>query len=230
MKTQAKSAARPPTTVTQRPSTIAAVSSASGAVPKQQSIVSSFAALTPYEKRSKRSRHITDKVSHFLAKHMMPISTVVKVGFKKLIKTLDCRYELLGRKYFSQTAPPKLYNRCRGKLENKLRLCETLCHYHWPLVQPYLGTSLTIHYAISQGLKDALAFWGISEDRQVCITAENGANIVKAVALKQWTHLHCFGHRLHLAFGKLMNWFYKAHLFYKKYFFHYWGIVKYNNE
>ncbi|KAK1900649.1 Zinc finger BED domain containing protein 4 [Dissostichus eleginoides] len=36
------------------------------------------------------------------------------------------------------------------------------------------------------------------EARQVCITTDNGSNIVKAVSLNKWKRLQCFGHRLHL--------------------------------
>lgn len=51
---------------------------------------------------------------------MMPISTVEKDGFKKLIKVLDGRYELFCGRYFSQTALPQLYNECRGQFEIQL--------------------------------------------------------------------------------------------------------------
>jgi len=57
---------------------------------------------------------------------------------------------------------------------------------------------------IAQGLKEALASWGLCEDQQVSITTDNGSNIVKAVTLNNWTRLQCFGHRLHLAIGKLV--------------------------
>lgn len=201
----------------------------SGAVPKQKSIVSSFVAITPYEKSSKRSKDITRAVSYFLAKEMMPLSTVEQDGFRKLVKVLDSRYELPGRKYFSKTALPQLYEECREKLENNLRnvkyFATTSDLWSSRTSEPYM--SLTIHYIdeewclqsrclqtayfpedhtaeiLSAGLEDALASWGLSEDRQVCITTDNGANIVKAVSLKNWTRLQCFGHRLHLAIGKL---------------------------
>uniref|UniRef100_A0A9J7ZG55 Uncharacterized protein n=1 Tax=Cyprinus carpio carpio TaxID=630221 RepID=A0A9J7ZG55_CYPCA len=197
----------------------------SGAVPKQKSIVSSFVAITPYEKSSKRSKDITRAVSYFLAKEMMPLSTVEQDGFRKLVKVLDSRYELPGRKYFSKTALPQLYEECREKLENNLRnvkyFATTSDLWSSRTSEPYM--SLTIHYIdeewclqsrclqtayfpddhtaeiLSAGLEDALASWGLSEDRQVCITTDNGANIVKAVSLKNWTRLQCFGHRLHLA-------------------------------
>ncbi|XP_076880239.1 E3 SUMO-protein ligase ZBED1-like [Brachyhypopomus gauderio] len=88
-------------------------------------------------------------------------------------------------------------------------------------IQPYM--SLTVHYidedwklqsaclqtcyfpedhtgeVISQGLIDALGSWNLSEDRQSCMTTDSGTNMVKAVKLNEWSHLQCFGHRLHNA-------------------------------
>ncbi|XP_039901550.1 E3 SUMO-protein ligase ZBED1-like [Simochromis diagramma] len=55
---------------------------------------------------------------------------------------------------------------------------------------------------IALGLSEALASWGLSEDKQVCITTDSGTNIVKATSLNDWTRLQCFGHRLHSAIEK----------------------------
>ncbi|KAL1276600.1 hypothetical protein QQF64_036223 [Cirrhinus molitorella] len=44
-----------------------------------------------------------------------------------------------------------------------------------------------------------LAAWDLQEEQQVCITTDNAANIVNAVAINKWNRLQCFGHRLHLA-------------------------------
>ncbi|XP_049337568.1 E3 SUMO-protein ligase ZBED1-like [Astyanax mexicanus] len=199
--------------------------SSSGVSPKQQSIVATFASITPYETKTKRHQEITKAVTYFMAKDMMPLSTVEKEGFKNLVKVLDSRYQLPGRKYFSQTALPLLYEECRAKLEAELKLVRhfatTADMWSSRTSEPYL--SLTVHYIdeewnlqnrclqtafvpedhtaeiISHALEDALASWGLREERQVCITTDNGANIAKAVSLKKWTRLQCFGHRLHLA-------------------------------
>lgn len=56
---------------------------------------------------------------------------------------------------------------------------------------------------IATGMREAVAAWGLDERRQVCITTDNAANMVKAAALNKWTRMQCFGHRLHLAVGKL---------------------------
>lgn len=225
MKTRAESAQPVTATYTRSISSVATTSGAAAAPqPKQQSIVSSFAAIAPYEQHSKRRKTITHAIAFCLAKDMMPLNS----GFEHLIKVLDPRYEIPGRKYFSQTAMPQLYDECRGKLETELKevkyFATTSDLWSSRTSEPYL--SLTIHYIdkewalqstclqtvyfpedhtaeiISQGLEDALESWGLSEDRQVCITTDNGANIVKAVALKGWTRLQCFGHRLHSAIGE----------------------------
>ncbi|KAF7214478.1 zinc finger BED domain-containing protein 1-like, partial [Nothobranchius furzeri] len=201
------------------------------AQPKQQSIISSFSAVAPYEQNSKRSKSITKALSFCIAEDMMPLNTVEKEGFKYLIKVLDQRYEIPGRKYFSQTALPQLYDERREKLEMELKdvsfFATTADLWSSRSSEPYL--SLTIHYMdkewtlqstclqtayfpedhtaeiISRGLEDALESWNLSKDRQVCITTDNGANIVKAVALQGWTRLQCFGHRLHSAIGGSMK-------------------------
>lgn len=198
---------------------------------QQQSLHSAFSNVTPYDKKSKRHCDITNAVAYCLAKDMLPINTVENDGFKRLIKVIDPRYELPGRKHFSQTALPKLYSECREIVETELQnvsyFATTSDLWSSRTSEPYL--SLTAHYidqdwnlkskclqtayfpvdhtgeAIALGLSDALESWGLSEDKQVCITTDSGTNIVKATSLNNWTRLQCFGHRLHSAVGKLQS-------------------------
>ena len=41
--------------------------------------------------------------------------------------------------------------------------------------------------------------WGLSEEKQICITTDNGSNLVRACHLLNWLHIPCFGHNLYLA-------------------------------
>ncbi|MBN3297773.1 ZBED1 protein, partial [Amia calva] len=52
---------------------------------------------------------------------------------------------------------------------------------------------------IAHGLWEVLTSLNLKEENQVCITTDNGANVVKATELNNWVRLQCFGHRLHLA-------------------------------
>ena len=114
----------------------------------QQSISQSFACVTPYEKTSKRHGEITEAITRYLAKDMMPINTVTKDGFVSLIRKLDRRYSIPSRNYFSQVAIPKMYDTCRKTVESELGQIE---HYActtdlWSsrTTEPYI--SLTVHF------------------------------------------------------------------------------------
>ncbi|KAM8723706.1 E3 SUMO-protein ligase ZBED1-like isoform 2-T2 [Acanthopagrus schlegelii] len=54
-------------------------------------------------------------------------------------------------------------------------------------------------------LREALASWSLREEKQVCITTDNGSNVIKAASLNKWMRLQCFGHRLHLAIENAMK-------------------------
>lgn len=74
---------------------------------------------TPYPTTSPRHKEITDAIAFHLAKDMAPVTTVAKDGFKKLIQTLDKRYCVPSRNYFSHVAIPALYNKCRETVETE---------------------------------------------------------------------------------------------------------------
>lgn len=199
------------------------------ATTQQQTIVSAFSSTVLYDKKTKRHKDITNAIAYCIGKDMLPISTVENEGFKKLIGVLDPRYELPGRKHFSLTALPQLYAECREMVERQLQtvsfFATTSDMWSSRTSEPYM--SLTIHFidkdwnlqskalqtayfpedhkgeVIAPGMIEALASWGLSEDRQVCITTDSGSNMVKATSLNKWTRLQCFGHRLHSAIGKL---------------------------
>jgi hypothetical protein len=204
-------------------------SSTSKRKPYQQTIMSALSSIAPYEKTSKRHKDVTHAITQFLAKGMLPIRTVEREEFKNLMRVIDPRYQLPGRKHFSQTAIPHLNAECRGMVERDLRavayFATTSDLWSSRTSEPYL--SLTAHYidqdwamkskclqtayfpedhtaeAIASGLTESLGSWGLSESKQVCITTDSGANIVKATTLNNWTRLQCLGHRLHSAVGKL---------------------------
>ncbi len=99
-------------------------------------------------KKTKRHGDITKAVAYCIAKDMLPISLVENEGFKNLIHVLDPRYELPGRKHFSQTALPRLYTECRETVERQLQnvqfFATTSDIWSSRTSEPYL--SLTIHF------------------------------------------------------------------------------------
>ncbi|XP_035848419.1 zinc finger BED domain-containing protein 1-like [Sander lucioperca] len=156
---------------------------------------------------------------------MMPVNTVTKPGFKNLVTTLDKRYNMPSRTYFSQIAIPELHRQCRQRVAMELKTIQffaaTTDMWSSHTAEPY--QSLTVHYItedlqlkacslqtayfpedhtgenIAAGLREGLECWDLNEDNLVCITMDNASNMVKAAQLNEWTRLQCFGHRLHLA-------------------------------
>lgn len=114
----------------------------------QPKIKESFARGTPYEKTSRRHKQITDAIARLIAKGMVPIYLVEKKVFRDLIHTLDPRYVVPSRKYFSRVELPRLYAECRAKVEKEIL---NVAYYAlttdlWTsrATQPYM--SLTIHF------------------------------------------------------------------------------------
>ncbi|XP_069388963.1 E3 SUMO-protein ligase ZBED1-like [Paralichthys olivaceus] len=161
---------------------------------------------------------------------MVPIATVEQVGFKKLLKTMDPRYELPSRNYFAREALPQMYNEVRlslaDRLANVTHFALTSDMWSSRTCGPYM--SVTVHFIqdweiktvclqtsyfpqdhtgehIAEALQDAIASWKLQEKHLVAITTDNGSNIVKAVELNKWLKMQCFSHRLHLAIGHGMN-------------------------
>lgn len=194
----------------------------------QSSITGTLYNATPYPPNSRRHSEIIGAITFYLAKDMWPINSVSNQGFKALINTLDKRYVLPSRNHFSRVALPALYTKCRGDVEKDVSaaayFATTTDLWSSRTMEPYM--SLTVHYVdtdfnmkskclqtayfpedhtgilIAQGLREAMAAWGLPEDKLVCMITDNAGNITLAAELNQWTRLQCFGHRLHLAIGE----------------------------
>ena len=52
---------------------------------------------------------------------------------------------------------------------------------------------------IADALKDIQQTWKLSEEEQMSITTDNGANMISAANILEWQRLSCFGHNLNLA-------------------------------
>lgn len=114
----------------------------------QTTLRGAFEKGTLYDKKSKRWNEITNAVTFHLAIDMVPLSTVEKRGFREMVKTLDPRYVLPSRNYFSRTAIPDLYTIHRAKVEaalaNVSHFSATTDLWSSRTMEPYL--SLTVHF------------------------------------------------------------------------------------
>lgn len=193
---------------------------------QQPTISDAITAVQKYSRGSRKWQQLTDSVTHCLAKDMLPIYTVEKPGFRRMLATFDPRYELPGRKYFSQTAIPALYNTVRKNVLTEVQqqakfFASTSDMWSSRTMMPYM--SYTIHFIddsweyqtrvlesfflpedhtgdnIADALTGTLESWNLATKNQVCITTDNGANVIKAAETLKWLRLPCFGHCLNLA-------------------------------
>ncbi|XP_077403110.1 E3 SUMO-protein ligase ZBED1-like isoform X1 [Vanacampus margaritifer] len=199
-----------------------------GSAGGQQSLQDALARGAPYDRKSRRWIDITNAITLHLAKDMIALNTVEKEGFKQMVRTLDHRYEVPSRKYFSQVAIPNLYQKHKAKLETDLGavryFAATTDMWFSRTMEPYFG--MTVHFIsddwvlqshclqtsyfpddhtgelLAAGLQEVLDSWGLPENKLVAITTDDGEDVKKAVEINKWAGLQCFGHKLHLAIEK----------------------------
>lgn len=199
--------------------------SATGHPSRQLPLTEAFERSTKYKRDSVKWRSLTESVTRYIAKEMQPFNTVEKSAFKEMLQNFDKQYELPGKSYMSKTAIPNLYREVKDAIIKDLKgidfFAATTDMWSSCNMTPYM--SLTVHYlatdwtlqskcletrhvpenhtaeTIAECLRCILSDWALDEKKISCITTDNGANIVAAVAKLGWSWLNCFGHNLHLA-------------------------------
>lgn len=194
---------------------------------KQTTLQTSFSCAVPYERKSEIWHQITNAVAYYIAKDMAPIATVERDGFIRLLKTMNPRYQVPSRSYFTREALPKMYSEVRASLAVQLakvsHFALTTDMWSSRTCEPYM--SVTVHFIeswemktaclqtsyfpqdhtgehIAEALQEVLKSWNLNPTRLVAVTTDNGTNVVKALQLTEWQRMQCFGHRLHLAIGE----------------------------
>jgi hypothetical protein len=196
--------------------------------PKKQKTLLDFQPLS-----STSEKVCTAVVTKFIATAMQPFNIVECQPFVEMVKTLNPRYTLPGRKYFSKTSIPKLFNETKQKIKSDLCLtrnnnvsittdCWTsassepfitiTAHYindNWELKSPCLccGHFNDDHTAenIIEILQEKLSEWNLNINQLCSCTTDNGANILKAISLSVVQHVPCFGHTINIGINKALK-------------------------
>ena len=129
------------------------------------------------------------------------------------------------------TALPKLYTSVKERVKQELsgvKFFLATCDL-WSSrgMTPYM--SYTVHYIseewklsnrclqtqflpedhnaenLGEAMTVTLECWDLDASNQVCLTTDNGSNIVKAASDLNWSRVSCFGHNLHLAITKALK-------------------------
>ncbi|KAK0151883.1 Zinc finger BED domain-containing protein 1 [Merluccius polli] len=183
--------------------TTSATTSSKQSTSRQGSLTELFESISPYEQKSKRHAEITQAITEFIAKDMMPISVVTNHVFTALVNTMDKRYRMPSRTHFSQVAIPELYKKCRQRVAAELKT------EFFATTTDLWSVSLTVHYIdedlnlkarclqasyfpddhtgenIAAALREGLASWDLPEENHICITTDNASNMVMAAQINE---------------------------------------------
>ena len=125
-----------------RKSTIKSKLSCSGVQPTITSVIEKSKL---YDKHGKKWNEMTNAVTRYICKDMLPVYSVEKEGFHNMLKTLNPQYELPGQK---EIPIPKLYAETRSKVANELEkvdyLLATTDLWLSSTCQPYM--LYTVHF------------------------------------------------------------------------------------
>lgn len=194
---------------------------------EQPTLVEMCQKLEQYRPSSDRSKNITDKIAMFIVKDLRPFSVVSNEGFRALVQTLDPRYTIPSRTYFSETAIPDMYDQVKADVklqlskassvalttdgwtsratESYVTITSTHISDDWQMHNYVLQTrELPLSHTgenIANVLKDAINEWGLPECS--ALVTDNAANmLVAAKSVGFQHHLGCYAHTLNLAAQK----------------------------
>ena len=184
----------------------------------------------PYSFHSARASAITRSIASYIVGDLRPLSVVEGKGFQHMVKTLEPRYSLPGRTYFTTTLIPQMYEESVLKVkaalssarvvalttdgwtsratESYVTVTSTHITPDWTLKNFVLQTRAMpeSHTGVNIAgvIKEAAAEWGVSSYSP--LVTDNAANMVVAAQhLNSKPHIGCFAHCLNLAAQKALK-------------------------
>ena len=131
-----------------------------------------------YDLKSPQALELNRAVVYYLAKDMQPLYTVEKPGFKKLLATLDSRYQLPSRRHFAEQELPRLYADVREKnvmpkLSKLSFFAATTDLWTSAAKHPYL--SVTVHFINDEWFLETVCL-----DTVLLFVDHSGQNLAEA--------------------------------------------------
>lgn len=161
---------------------------------------------------------------------MQPASIVNDKGFQDFLKVMDSKYIPPSRRTIMRNLLPDMYEHCKQSLMEALEQVEycalttdlwtsratesyltVTCHYitgTWELRASVLETA---HVPVAHTAENLAAEltritteWNIS-NKVACVVTDGCSNVVAAIRLNNWNHLHCFAHLVNLIVSDSVN-------------------------
>ena len=188
---------------------------------KQLTLTETEARVQPWDINDARAVRVHKKIAEMMALDFQPLSIVSDVGFIKLLNTLEPRYKLPSRHYFTENVIPEM------KQSIDLQIAELIKNVHYFSFTTDIWStslnnqsliSLTAHWidnscarrsdvlhvqrikeshsgtAICQMIETIIDDWKISKERVYIVLTDNASNMKKALRDCDG----CFAHSLQL--------------------------------
>lgn len=194
----------------------------------QLTVTDSMKRKEPYSNDSKKQKELNTKVMEFICLDHQPLSVVGDAGFKRLVSSLDPRYTLPGRKYFTDVCLPELYMTVYKHIDSLMKddniVSISFTSDIWSSsVSPLSMLSLTAQFidanfelqrvvlhsqefsgshtaeTIAGAFKAMFLAWGIPQRKVHVILRDNARNMEKAMRDALYPSLPCMAHTLQLA-------------------------------
>ena len=187
----------------------------------QPTINTAFKAKLP--SGSPRAASITKSIACFICKDLRPYSVVENEGFRRMLNTLEPRYDIPCRKYFTEKAIPALYTETKAHVENALQSAErvALTCDAWTSRATESFVTFTVHFLLewelrsyvlqtramseshtganmAEVIRKATEEWKLT-GKDPAVVTDNASNMTVAVELTGYQHVRCFAHVLNLA-------------------------------
>ena len=101
-----------------------------------------------YDPKSSRAQLLNKAAVYYIAKDMQSLYTVEKPAFRHLIHTLDPKYNLPSRKYFTKQEIPRMYSKIKEVVQGKMSGAKyfTATTDLWTSCSSYPYLSYTVHF------------------------------------------------------------------------------------
>ncbi|CAJ0921704.1 unnamed protein product [Ranitomeya imitator] len=165
---------------------------------------------------------VDEELVAMIARDFQPFSIVEDKGFRRFTYSLNPTYNIPSRKTISQIVLPRMYDRERARLQERVTRATAVCLTTdcWTSRTTTTFFSVTCHfienYKLVSCLLDCFEFsethtsenlaeellrvvkeWQI-EGKVICCVSDNAANITKAIKLLNWVHHPCLAHTINL--------------------------------
>lgn len=174
---------------------------------------------------SVQAAKITERILNFIVMDGQPLSVVGDKGFRLLVNHLEPRYDMVSRKYLSETALPELHGKVRKHILKEIKDVKSLSFTTdiWSSdVSPVSLLSLTAHWldesfvphsamlnatnfrgshtsaAIAASLKEMFDKWQILLSKIHVILRDNASNTRKAMDNLGARSFGCIAHTMQL--------------------------------